>query len=349
MRAVPARLVSHRCRVPDASRVPAPRALCRSIQNESTSNAALRAIAQAAANTDGQSAAQVSERICQSIAEMPGLLDSVVQRLETDVDAVRLVNNLAANCKRSAELFVLAAGSMDALKASSRKFKLHSFGVINHLSRCDVGSKALVAHGFIDDVLHPALDVKNEPLTVEQEATIARGTLALANLTGAATHSCPSANRVALETIVKVLDHAVRGERLATITWLPPAVLYGLRNMTRNTANKRALLECGLAPVLSKVLDTWAPETGIATLELAIESVGNLSAEVDAVQALWDAGVVRVLQHLVERLHALSATDLKCSDQIAFLTGEAKRLVELLLERHVAMCMGQHRRLGSHR
>ena len=62
----------------------------------------------------------------------------------------------------------------------------------------------------------------DDPLPVEQEATIARGTLALANLTqpSAVCHASalglcqdsptftPS-NKVALETIVKVLDHAV--------------------------------------------------------------------------------------------------------------------------------------------
>jgi hypothetical protein len=201
----------------------------RSIADTSTSNAALRAIAQAAANTDGQAAARTSEEVCRRIAEVPGLLPAVIQRLETDVDAVRLINNLAANCMHSAELFVKVPGSLDALKASSKKFKLHSFGVINHLSRCPEASKALIAHGFVDDVLDPALVVHRTPLAVEQEATIARGTLALANLTGSSSERAFSANRVALETIVKVLDHAVRGERLATITWLPPAVLYGLR------------------------------------------------------------------------------------------------------------------------
>jgi hypothetical protein len=38
-------------------------------------------------------------------------------------------------------------------------------------------------------------------------------------------------NRFVLQTIVKVLDHAAKGVRLATITWLPPAVLFGIRNM----------------------------------------------------------------------------------------------------------------------
>lgn len=322
----------------------------------------MRAIAQAAANTDGQEAAQTSERVCQTIAEVPGLLPAVIKRLETDVDAVRLVNNLAANCMRSAELFVNVPGSMDALKASSKKFKLHSFGVINHLSRCPAASKALIAHGFVEDVLLLALDVsEEEELTVEQEATIARGTLALANLTGTSS-DCPPANRVALETIVKVLDHAVRGERLATITWLPPAVLYGLRNMTHNIANKLTLLECGLAPVLAKVLDQWVPATGMATLELSIESVSNLSTENEAVQVLWDAGVVRVLQHLAEKLEdhlALDAssssssptphTDISRNKDMFRLASEARRLVEVLLQRHVAVCMGQHRRLGGDR
>jgi hypothetical protein len=191
--------------------------------------------------------------VCQTIAQVSGLLPAVIERLETDVDAVRLVNNLAANCMRSAELFVNVPGSLDALKASSKTFRLHSFGVINHLSRCPAASKALIEHGFVEDVLQPALEVGEEELTVEQEATIARGTLALANLTGSSPDGCPAANRLVLGTIVKVLDHAVRGERLATITWLPPAVLYGLRNMTRNIANKRTLLECGLTPVLAKV------------------------------------------------------------------------------------------------
>lgn len=328
--------------------------LSRSIRNEGTSNAALRAIAQAAANTDGQEAALTSELVCQTIAEVPGLLQAVIKRLETDVDAVRLVNNLAANCMRSAELFVNVPGSMDALKASAKKFKLHSFGVINHLSRCPAASRALIKHGFVEDVLHPALDVGEEvELSVEQEATIARGTLALANLTGTSS-DCPPANRVALETIVKVLDHAVRGERLATITWLPPAVLYGLRNMTHNTANKLTLLECGLAPVLAQVLDQWVPATGMATLELSIESVSNLSTEVEAVQVLWDAGVVRVLQHLADKLEEHSPcspttpnTENSRRTDMLRLANEARRLVEVLLQRHVAVCMGQHRRLGG--
>merc|ERR1712216_86922 len=326
--------------------------LSRAVQNEGSSNAALRAIAQAAANTDGQSAAVMSEKVCQSIAELPGLLDAIVKRLETDVDAVRLVNNLAANCLRCAQLFVMVPGSVDALKAASKRFKLHSFGVISHLSRCPEASKALIAHGFVEDVLYPALEVADEPLPVEMEATIARCTLALANLTGSQFEDSifprgAVAKKVALETIVKVLDHAVRGERLATITWLPPAVLYGLRNMTHHPANKIMLLDSGLAPVLARVLALWGPETGMATLELSIESVTNLATEDASVQILWDAGVVRVLQHLMDKLDDLPATgDAGTDASRRSLAHEVRALVELLLQRHIAVCMGQHRRLG---
>eukprot|EP00286_Rhodomonas_abbreviata_P000483 CAMPEP_0181291150 /NCGR_PEP_ID=MMETSP1101-20121128/1809_1 /TAXON_ID=46948 /ORGANISM="Rhodomonas abbreviata, Strain Caron Lab Isolate" /LENGTH=391 /DNA_ID=CAMNT_0023395513 /DNA_START=191 /DNA_END=1366 /DNA_ORIENTATION=- len=320
--------------------VDTPRALqvlSRCIQEDRTSNAALRAIAQAAANTDGPSAASRSEMVCVSIASVPGLLKSVVRRLETDVDAVRLVNNLVANSEQSAELFVSVPESVDALKASTKKFRLHSFGVINHLSRCPVASAALLEHGFVEEILYPALEAVDENLTVEDEATIARGTLALANLAGTTANCCPTANRFALKTIVKVLDHAVRGERLATITWLPPAVLFGLRNMTLNSENSLALLDCGIAPMLAKLIDGWVLDTGIPTLELSIESISHLSTQHTCIQPLWDAGVVRVLKNVSEGRRGESETAIL----------EATRLVEVLMERHCAVCMGQHRRVGA--
>ena len=86
------------------------------ISQEETSNAALRAVAQAAANTDGLSAAKESESICWEIAQQPGLLPAVVDRMESDVDAVRLVNNLGANSAQSALLFANVPGSIQALK-----------------------------------------------------------------------------------------------------------------------------------------------------------------------------------------------------------------------------------------
>lgn len=123
--------------------------------------------------------------------------------------------------------------------------------------------------------------------------------------------------------------------------------------MTRNTANKITLLECGLAPVLAKVLDQWVPETGMATLELSMEAVSNLSTERECVQVLWDAGVVRVLQHLADKLDSIpcaySSSKQSQSRAYAAIGDETRRLVEVLLERHVAVCMGQHRRLGADR
>lgn len=116
--------------------------------------------------------------------------------------------------------------------------------------------------------------------------------------------------------------------------------------MTRSTANKITLLECGLAPVLAKVLDQWVPATGMATLELSIEAVSNLSTERECVQALWDAGVVRILQQLAEKLGAVPY-DPAQSRAYAGIADHARQLVEVLLERHVAICMGQHRRLGA--
>jgi len=120
------------------------------------------------------------------------------------------------------------------------------------------------------------------------------------------------------------------------------------RNMTRSAPNKITLLECGLAPVLARVIDDWMPDTGLATLELSIEAVSNLSTEQECVQVLWDAGLVRVLQQLADKLET-SSDPLTKTCAHADIAMEARRLVEALLERHVAICMGQHRRLGADR
>mmetsp|Transcript_46791 Transcript_46791/g.146711 ORF Transcript_46791/g.146711 Transcript_46791/m.146711 type:complete len:398 (-) Transcript_46791:23-1216(-) len=312
-------------------------ALTRFIQFEITSTAALRAVAQAAANTDGQLAASCSERVCLRIVKVPGLLEAVVERLETDVDAVRVINNLAANCTESARLFIQVPGSIRALKKSAKKFKLHAFGVINHLSRCPLVSEILLKEGFVEDILLPALRAKCDTSSNENEATIARGTLALANLTGMNNQVCPQANGFALRTIVKVLEYAIRGERFATITWLPPAVLFGLRNMTTNKKNVALLMKYGLADVIASLGNTWDQKTGTNTLELAMDCISNITLVNACIQGLWDAGIVRALQNISAGSRGESMVAIR----------DADRLIDFLLQRHIAVCMGQHRRMGA--
>jgi hypothetical protein len=90
--------------------------------------------------------------VCITISEIPGLLAAVVSRmkvtpphvhvpgnvfcalitwmltsesfflyLQDDVDAVRLVNNLAANSETSSQLFVEVDGSVEALKVHNKR------------------------------------------------------------------------------------------------------------------------------------------------------------------------------------------------------------------------------------
>jgi hypothetical protein len=115
---------------------------------------------------------------------------------------------------------------------------------------------------------------------VEQEATLARGTLALANLSSSnfPSHLRMPENPTILATIVKVLHHAARGIRLASITWLPPSVLFGIRNMTGDDKVCRLLVDSGLAFVLAGIiLETceWDEECGESTLGLSIDVVDN--------------------------------------------------------------------------
>ena len=115
---------------------------------------------------------------------------------------------------------------------------------------------------------------------MEQEATLARGTLALANLSTSTfpSHLRMPENPTTLATIVKVLHHAARGIRLASITWLPPSVLFGIRNMTGDDKICRLLVDSGLVFVLAGIImetSEWDEECGESTLGLSIDVADN--------------------------------------------------------------------------
>jgi hypothetical protein len=198
----------------------------------------------------------------------------------------------------------------------------------------------MVQAGFIDEILSPAIcsseyngTVASE-LSLEQEATVARGTLALANLSCNCGCECPSVGRRALETVVKVLDCAVRGETLATITWLPTTVLFGICNAAVNQENALILLESGIAPPLARLLISWEPAAGNETLELGIRAVERLAAVEGSFEYLWSAGMLAAVIKVAE-------------GNLGDISEAARRVVFGMQERHVAVCMGHDRRLGQ--
>ncbi len=227
------------------------------------------------------------------------------------------------------------------LQGATRRFKLHAFGVINHLSRFKPIAEAMVNAGFVDEILIPAVSGADpggasSELSLEEEATVARATLALANISANCGCHCPSVGRRALQTVVKVFDHAVRGETLATITWLPTTVLFGVCNAALNHDNALLLLEAGIAPPLARLLVSWEPPAGPDTLELAVRAAGRLAAVEGAFGHLWAAGILPAV---------LRVAAAECGDDAV--AAAAAAVAATLQARHVAVCMGHNRRLGQ--
>jgi hypothetical protein len=224
------------------------------------------------------------------------------------------------------------------LQGATRRFKLHAFGVINHLSRFKTIAEAMVNAGFVDEILIPAVcgaGGASSELSLEEEATVARATLALANLSANCGCRCPSVGQRALQTVVKVFDHAVRGETLATITWLPTTVLFGVCNAALGHDNALQLLEAGIAAPLARLLLSWEPAAGPDTLDLGVRAAWRLAAVEGSFEHLWPAGILPAVLKV--------AAGPAGGDTAA----AAAAVAAALQARHVAVCMGHDRRLGQ--
>ena len=236
---------------------------------------------------------------------------------------------------------ILFWADLPYLQGATRRFKLHAFGVINHLSRFKPIAEAMVRAGFIEELLFPAVcgaescSASTTELSLEQEATVARATLALANLSCNCGSECPSVGCRALETVVKVLDYAVRGETLATITWLPTTVLFGICNAAVNHSNALLLLQAGAAPPLTRLLTSWEPAAGPDMLDLGVRAVERLAAVEGSFVFLWSAGMLGAVIKIANLRH------------FGDTSAAAMRVVLKLQERHLAVCMGHQRRLGQ--
>jgi hypothetical protein len=230
------------------------------------------------------------------------------------------------------------------------KFKLHAFGVINHLSRFRSIAVTLVESNFVDEILCPALHAAERPEeddagepTLEQEATLARAALALANLSTTGGSREVLLGRRAAGSVVKVLDFALRGETLATITWLPANVLGGVCSAALQPHNAEVMLECGLAHTLARLLAAWEAEAGLEPLRLGLCALDRLSVAQAGFGQLWAAGLVEALHTVAGRARRMEGAE---AEEARGLAGEAESVASRLQARHLAVCMGQQRRLG---
>jgi hypothetical protein len=239
---------------------------------------------------------------CFTIVECPGLIKDLTVLLDpaagqTQEDAARIINNLAAFCEHSIPVLVQSPGLLSALAAMALRdldARHIAIGAINSLARCGL-SRSIVASDAILRALSLALEDAGE--SERHAATRASAAMALANLTGDCEpidghRWCSSpANRYpdAVEGIVALFELSILRRQRGGILFRPYSVIYPLHQLSRYPPNRARLVALGLLPRLALFFSAEAAGGAAAAAErdavsgrslvLAIAIVDNLACE----------------------------------------------------------------------
>ena len=239
---------------------------------------------------------------CFTIVNQAGLLEDITILLDptagqTQEDAARIVNNLAAFCEHSVPILVKCPGLLSALAEMATRdldSRHIAIGALNSLSRCGL-SRAIVSSDAVLRAL--ALALEDGGQSERHAATRASAAMALANLTGDSEPldkhrlcSSPSSHfREAVEGIVVLFELSVLRRQRGGILFRPYSVLYPLHQLSRCPANRARLVALGLLPRLALFFETEASGGAAAAAErdavrgrslvLAIAIVDNLCME----------------------------------------------------------------------
>eukprot|EP00291_Cryptomonas_curvata_P005115 CAMPEP_0172178276 /NCGR_PEP_ID=MMETSP1050-20130122/15933_1 /TAXON_ID=233186 /ORGANISM="Cryptomonas curvata, Strain CCAP979/52" /LENGTH=382 /DNA_ID=CAMNT_0012850951 /DNA_START=80 /DNA_END=1225 /DNA_ORIENTATION=+ len=200
---------------------------------------------------------------CFTIVNQPGLLDDLTLLLDpaagqTQEDAARIVNNLAAFCEHSVPILVKCPGlllSLAAMAARDLDARHIAIGALNSLSRCGLSRPAVAVEPVLCALAH-ALEDPGE--SERHAATRASAAMALANLTGDAEpldahRLCRAPGnrfREAVEGIVVLFELSVLRRQRGGILFRPYSVLYPLHQLCRHPPNRALLVAMGLLPRL---------------------------------------------------------------------------------------------------
>uniref|UniRef100_A0A7S1HIT5 Uncharacterized protein n=1 Tax=Hemiselmis andersenii TaxID=464988 RepID=A0A7S1HIT5_HEMAN len=164
--------------------------------------------------------------------------------------------------------------------------------------------------------------------------------MAIANLTATvpALDGCPGGSQAVLSTIVKILGFALDGKKWAGIFFAPYSVLYPMGNLARaSEENADMLAKAKAIPKVVRVLKEWKDgRLAARSLTLALDIIMALTSMPDHQQELRAVGAVKTLRLVASRARGEPR---ECAEL-------AERVLERLLERHLALSMGQHERLG---
>jgi hypothetical protein len=283
---------------------------------------------------------------CKVIITTPGALDALVNILLSNVmnmreDAALVINNCAAFSEEVCMPIVQSKGMIAALKklATSGSFdaKCVAVGALNCLSRCKEARPILVEMRVVEDALVPVL--REEGAGDKHEARKVRASMVIANLTG----RCDAEHvqdYEALPAMVMVLGYALDGRSWAGIHLSAYSVLYPLSHLSQEPGNRPHLMDSGIVGLLARSLDRWSAGARANADELTLPLVLSISEQLcqnwDNHVRIRQSGLVRGLREVARGFRGEAA---ECVQM-------AQMLLQRLLLAPIAVCMGQHSRLG---
>jgi hypothetical protein len=277
----------------------------------------------------------------------PGALNGLVNILLSNVlnmheDAALVVNNCAAFSEEVCMTIVRSPGMVASLKklATSGSFgtKCVAVGAINCLSRCKEARLSLNNMRVVEDALVPVLN--EQGAGDKYEARKVRAAMAVANLTGRCDPEHVN-DYEALPAMVKVLGYALEGRSWAGIHLSAYSVLYPLSHLAEQASNRPLLIACGLVELLARSVERWVEglrsDADDLTLPLVLKISDLLAQDLGAHERMRAAGMLHGLREVAR---GVRGETVQCM-------WRAEVLLERLLLAPLAVCMGQHSRVGA--
>jgi len=265
--------------------------------------------------------------------------------LSTQELSAMVINNCASfgeeACLRIVEHPCMLVALKHLARSGSCRTRCVTIGAMNCLSRCEGARESLMRVRIVEDMLLPAL--REAPVGAQdlQDRLAVRkmfALMALLNLTGRC--DCEHVHdRAALASLVQMLESTLQdgcwaGQRFTTFS-----VLYPLCRMDLDRGNVRnELIACGLAELLANYVcrrASGAEQADADELELALTIIEQIANDWGSHGRLRQVGLVGGLQELGTRIGG------------SCLRARVDALVQRLELAPLAVCMGQHRRLGG--
>jgi hypothetical protein len=290
-----------------------------------------------------------NEAICREIISIDGCLQAIIALLqpehgELQCDAALIINNCAAFCPDTC-LPIIESGLLEPLQRLAIEddipCKNVAVGALNSLSRCLEAREAMLNAGVVERTLSHVLVEQGHG--DQYEARMARAAMAVANLSG---HErsilfVGSNVRVALSSICKIMRYSLDERSWAGIYFSPYSVCLPLYNLSLNAENRKHLVEFGLINLIADLLSTWKPgHLADETLTLALSIARHLAVHPD--DDIQRAGVKKaaLIQSIQLVRKGSRGEPWRCQDA-------ANAILSELRQRHIAIWMCQHHRVGA--